>query len=514
MSPIGSEYRGRSLRHQPDSDAPSNDVALALKSISLRFGSTIALDSASFSARRGTVHALLGENGAGKTTLMGVAFGLLRADSGTVSVNNVERAFRSPSDAIAAGVGMVHQHFALISSMTVVENILLGRRGALDTDAARRQVRAVALRTGLEVDPYARVDELGVGAQQRVEIIKALVRSAAILILDEPTSVLTPLESRELLTQLRRLVESGTTIVLITHKLKDALEFADDITVLRRGRTTWSGRSRDTDEAGLLTAMLGSAPASDPSAIAAHDPSNSHFCDAHPGTAGKPVLELLRVNAVDIRGVRRLHDVSIKVHAGEILGIAAVEGNGQRELLRIMAGRLTVESGTVTAPPVVGFVPEDRHRDAVIGPFSLIENTTLFGAGVRTGKIDWSSQRKRTARMLSAYDVRTPSVDAAIQSLSGGNQQKLVLGRELEGSRLALVVENPSRGLDVQATDAIHNRLRSARDAGMAIVMYSSDIDEVIAMADRVVVLHQGRVREVDKERGQIGSAMLGVNAS
>ncbi|MDQ2889410.1 MAG: ATP-binding cassette domain-containing protein, partial [Gemmatimonadota bacterium] len=450
------------------------DVALELASITVRFGRTMALDNASLSARCGTVHALLGENGAGKTTLMRVAFGMLRHDSGTIRVDGTPRTFRSPSDAIAAGIGMVHQHFTLVPAMTVAENIALGGRGMYAPEAARRRILELSARTGLATEPSARIEDLTAGAQQRVEILKALSHDSKILILDEPTAVLTPLESRELLRKAREMVSEGGTAILITHKLRDALEFADDITVLRRGRTVWSGRAGDATQSSLVAAMLGGEHVQT-------DVAATRVAGLSSAGQGDALMSLRDVGVRDSAGVDRLRSVNLDVRAGEILGVAGVEGNGQRELLRLLAGRLDATSGAVSIPGVVGFVPEDRQRDALIEDQSLRDNVALFGAGARTGIMRWRVIREHTRALLQQYGVRSTGDNARARSLSGGNQQKFVLGREMQGSLSAIVVENPSRGLDVQATVAVRVRLRGARDAGMAVVVYSSDLEEVIS---------------------------------
>ena len=475
-----------------------SDVALELASITKRFGRLTALDAASLRARGGTVHALLGENGAGKTTLMRIAFGMLRPDSGSIAVDGIQHSFTSPNDAIDAGLGMVHQHFTLVPAMTVAENIALGGRGWFHPAQLRDAILALSARTGLAVDPAARIEDLSTGAQQRVEILKALSRDTRILILDEPTAVLTPTESRELLNKARELVSNGGTAILITHKLRDALEFADDITVLRRGSTVWSGPASEATEATLVTAMLG----------------GERIHDSVTGNArerGGVVLSLRNADVHDAAGVKRLGSVTLSVHEGEIVGVAAVEGNGQRELVRVLAGRMKVSSGDVTIPPVVGFIPEDRQRDALIQDFSLRDNLALLGAGARRGVMNWASMAARTRNLIRSYDVRANDELARARGLSGGNQQKLVIGREIEGSQTALVAENPSRGLDVQATAAVHARIRAARDAGLAVVIYSSDLDEVLALASRVIVVHAGKVTEPQREYDAIGRAMLGV---
>jgi simple sugar transport system ATP-binding protein len=348
------------------------------------------------------------------------------------------------------------------------------------------------------VDPDARITDLTVGAQQRVEIVKALSRDARVLILDEPTAVLTPDEARELLHRTREFAERGGTAILITHKLREALEFADDVTVLRRGETVWTGAARDATEATLVQAMLG----------------DEQFAErTTPVTSrglGAPVLTLRGVTVRDEHGVERLRDATFVAHGGEIVGVAAVEGNGQSELLRVLAGRLEPTAGTVERPAVVGFIPEDRRRDALIAAFTLTENVALLGAGARHGVERWREHREATEHIIAEYDVRASGPDARAGGLSGGNQQKLVAGRELERASQAVVAENPSRGLDVQASAAIFARLREARDNGMAVVMYSSDLDEVLDIADRIVVAHAGRLTEVPRDRGAIGRAMLG----
>ena len=479
-----------------------NDVALELASITKRFGRVTALESASLTARRGTVHALLGENGAGKTTLMRIAFGMLRPDSGSISVNAARRSFASPGDAIAAGIGMVHQHFTLVPAMTVTENIMLGGHGIFRPAQTRETISALAKKTGLAINPDARITDLSAGAQQRVEILKALSRDTKILILDEPTAVLTPAEARELLHKVRELVSDGGTAILITHKIRDALKFADDITVLRHGATIWSGHTSETNEDELVSAMLGGERVLD------------DVISATTASDGAAVMSLQNVSVRDAIGTERLRSVTLCIHADEIVGVAGVEGSGQRELLRILAGRIAATDGTVIIPPIVGFIPEDRQRDALVQDFSLRDNVALLGAGTRAGRMAWVGISDDTRKLMRDYDVRARDENIPVNALSGGNQQKLVVGREIEGSHTALVAENPSRGLDVQATAAIRARIRAARDAGMAVVIYSSDIDEILALADRVVVVYAGQVSEALMEYESIGRVMLGLSST
>lgn len=493
----------RTLSDTPAGPPPRAAIALELADVTKRFGRTLALDGAGIVARRGTVHALLGENGAGKTTLMRVAFGMIRADAGTVTLDGEREEFHSPSDAIAHGLGMVHQHFTLVPAMTVAENLALGGRGAYRPAEARERVRDVAGRAGLTIDPDARAGDLPVSAQQRVEILKALAHGGRILILDEPTAVLTPAESRELLALLRTFAHDGGTAILITHKLRDALEVADDITVLRHGRTAWSGAAKDATEATLVSAMVGTDREASDEARALSAPASAH-------SVGGAVLSLRDVTIHGPGARDRLSHATLDVRAGEIVGVAAVEGSGQYELLRVLAGRLRPDAGSARLPARVGFVPEDRQHDALIGELTLTENVALSGAGERRGRMRWRDERTRTDTLMHEYDVRARDASVRARQLSGGNQQKLVVGRELESTDDAIVAENPSRGLDFAATAAVHDRLRAARDAGRAVVMYSSDLDEILALADRVVVVHAGRMREVARDREAIGRAMLG----
>ncbi len=473
---------------------------LSLEGITRSFGAVRALDEASLTVRRGTVHALLGENGAGKSTLMRVAFGLLTPDDGVMRWQGAPVTLRSPAAALANGIGMVHQHFTLVGAMTVAENVALGGHGIFRPDTAAARVNAVAARAGLALDPHARVDTLPVGAQQRCEIVKALARDVQLLILDEPTAVLAPSEAAALLAWVRRHADAGNAVVLITHKLRDALAVADDITVLHKGRTVLTTPARATTQAALATAMLGAR---------AEAPSDEVPPAANTST-GAVVLSAEGVSWRDARGVRRVHDATLEVRAGEIVGLAAVEGAGQHELLRLLAGRLVPTAGRIVRPDVVGFVPEDRHRDALLLDAPLFENAALRDAGRRRGRLDWRAFRARTTALLSAHDVRAPHAGVPMRTLSGGNQQKFVLGRELADAPPALVVENPSRGLDFRATAAVQQALRAARDAGTAVVVYSSDLDEVLLLADRVYAMHAGAVHEVHGDRDAVGRAMLG----
>jgi ABC-type uncharacterized transport system ATPase subunit len=483
--------------------------ALALRDIDKRFGATRALTSASLHVRPATVHALLGENGAGKSTLMRIAYGMERPDAGTIQVGDVTVRPASPAHAIALGVGMVHQHFTLVPVMTVAENIALGGHGMLDLRRTIAGIRELSERTGFALDPQQRVEELSVAAQQRVEIAKALMRNASVLVLDEPTAVLPPPESAALLQWLRAFADEGNAAVLITHKLGEALRVADDVTVLRRGRTVLAAPAAVATTSVLTDAMLGSAT------IAERMPRATTTRHRALVPASAPILRAERLTLVDDTGVVRVREASFLIGAGEIVGIAAVEGSGQRQLLRALAGRGRVASGILERPSVVGFVPEDRHRDAVLLDRPLIENVALRGAGARRGLVDWPVVRAHTESLMRTYDVRAPGLRAPMRTLSGGNQQKLVLARELEisdeaGSQ-AIVLENPTRGLDVRATSEIHDRLRAARDAGAAVVMYSSDIDEVLLLASRVLVVHAGVIRESPVDRETVGRLMLGV---
>ena len=483
-------------------DAP---LALALHDIDKRYGTVQALEAASLEVRPGTVHALLGENGAGKSTLMRIAYGLERADAGALVVHSEQLRFTSAAEAIAHGIGMVHQHFALVPSMTVAENLALGGHGRLDLAMIAKRIEALSIETGFDLDPQARVETLAVGAQQRVEIAKALVRSARILVLDEPTAVLAPIEATELLRWLRAYADAGNAAVLITHKLREALGIADDVTVLRHGRTVLAAKRDDVTPETLTSAMIGEDIARATMTSIALDP--------RPSAATAPVFRAVALTVADARGIPRIVDATFEIGAGEIVGIAAVEGSGQRELLRALAGRLDATSGALLRPDVVGFVPEDRHHDAVLLNRSLTENVALHGAGARHGMIDWNALRAQTERLMQAYDVRAESTNVQLRTLSGGNQQKLVLARELGvevGRERALVVENPTRGLDVRATAEVHARLRTAAFDGAAIVLYSSDIDEVLLLATRVLVVFERRVREMPLDRERIGQAMVG----
>lgn len=480
--------------------------AVAIADIVKHFGIVVALDGANLSVRPGTVHALLGENGAGKTTLMRIAFGVIRPDAGRLVVHGRPAAWQSPADAIAAGIGMVHQHFTLVPAMTVAENVELGAGTTggwrFDQRAAEERTRALGQASGLEVDPGARVAELSIAAQQRVEILKALSRDTRILILDEPTAVLAPRETEELLRWLRVYSGSGGTAILITHKLREALAVADDVTVLRRGRTVFAAQRSEADESSLSRAMIGDE--SDPTTQRTGLPSSPA-----PPTS-EPVVVLEEVVASDASR-RETIRASFTVHAGEVVGVAGVEGAGQHTLLRVLAGRIQPTSGQLTGPAKIGFIPEDRQRDGLVLDFSLAENVALRGAGERRGRMSWPAVRQQTAMLVREHDVRASGVAIPARNLSGGNQQRLVLARELDGQPALVVAENPTRGLDVHATADVHDRLRAARDAGAAVVLYSSDLDEVLTLATRVLAVHAGSVREVAAEKDLVGRAILGL---
>ena len=482
--------------------APALSEALVLHGVTHSFGNTKALQGATLHVRTGTVHALLGENGAGKTTLMHVAFGLVQPDAGTITVHGVARRFRSPGAALSAGVGMVHQHFTLVPAMTVAENVALGSSGRFSAHAWSNRVRDIGNRTGLILDANARVADLSVSAQQRCEIVKALARDVRILILDEPTAVLAPAEAQQLLKWIRAFADEGNAVVLITHKLRDALAVADDITVLRRGITVLSAPIASVTESQLAQAMLGNEHHA--LVVAESQIAQSVTREA------AITLQATDLSFQDASGVVKVQHASLSVHAGEIVGLAAIEGAGQHELLRMLAGRLRPTSGTLKIPSAIGFVPEDRHGDALMLSESLIDNVALRNAAARKGRMPWKALRESTRRIVSEYQVRSEGLEVEARTLSGGNQQKLIVGRELAGAPTALVVENATRGLDFRAAGAVHEALRAARNRGTAIMLYSSDLDEVLAMADRVLVMHAGQLVEVGRDRERVGRAMLG----
>jgi simple sugar transport system ATP-binding protein len=472
---------------------------LTLVGVARRFGDVVALDDVSLTVRAGSVHALLGENGAGKSTLMRIAFGLLQPDRAAMHVRGAPFRPSTPAHAMSAGIGMVHQHFTLVPTMTVAENIALGGHGLFDPATTARQVRELSARAGLPMDPDAIVGDLPVSAQQRCEIVKSLSRDARILIMDEPTAVLTPEEARGLLSWLRAFADAGNGVVLITHKLRDAISIADEVTVLRHGRVVLSSRRSDIDEDALATAMLGRTRPQ-PNARSAREARL---------TKSPVVAEMRDVSVRDARGLPAIRNASLELHGSEIVGVAAVEGSGQHELLRLMASRLPPDSGLVSLPQQVGFIPEDRHRDALLLEADLVSNAALRDAGRRSGRMRWKDFERSTAMLMKRFDVRAAGITSEVRSLSGGNQQKLVVARELENAPLLLVAENPTRGLDFNASMSVHDALRDARDAGTAVLLYSSDLDEVIGLADRVVVLREGRLFEVGRDRELVGRAML-----
>ena len=497
---------------------------LRLENVSRSFGDVRALTDASLRVERGTVHALLGENGAGKTTLIRIAGGELHADAGRIEVDGRAMRFTSPAGAMRAGIGVVHQHFALVPALTVAENVALGGAGRFDRRAISERIRRLGDRTGLVVDPDATVAELAVGARQRVEILKALSRETSILLLDEPTAVLTPAEAAALLQWLRSFADAGGAVVLITHKLREALHIADAITVLRHGRSIVSSMRADVDERGVAAAMLGEVadvvPAASLATAAGVDVGPEARVEADVDRSPTDAVRQVSVRAVVVEldgagasatGRPGLRPTTLRIHAGEIVTVAGVEGSGERELLRLLAGRLNPTTGAVRRTGVVGFIPEDRQAEGLVLPFTLSENVALNGAGGRRGWIRWRSMRDRARRILEEQDVRARDADVPAGTLSGGNQQKLIIGRALMERPALIVAENPTRGLDIRATGRVHSALRDAARAGAAVVIYSSDLDEVIAFGERVLVAHQGSITEAPRDRSAVGRAMLGV---
>ena len=481
--------------------------AVRLEGITKRFPGVVANDDVDFAVERGTVHALLGENGAGKTTLMNVLYGLYEPTSGRVEVDGTERDFDSPRDAIDAGIGMIHQHFMLVEPMTVVENITLGNEPrkwgglAVDRAAAREAVVDLAERYGFDVDPDARIEDVSVGEQQRVEILKALYRGADTLILDEPTAVLTPQEIEELFEVLEELTAQGKTIIFITHKLGEAMQAADEITVLRDGRKVGTVDADTTTREGLAELMVGREVLLD--------------VDRPPAETGDVVASVSDLVVDDDRGVRAVDTVDFEVRAGEILGIAGVDGNGQSELIEAVTGLRSPEAGAVRflgddvtdesrrrrIEAGMAYIPEDRQDRGVVMDFDLVGNALLgsqhspeFGPN---GRIDWDGTREHAETVIDEYDVRTPGADTPAASLSGGNQQKFIVGREFERDPELVVASHPTRGVDVGSIEFIHERLLELREAGVAILLISSKLEEVQGLSDRLAVMYEGEFIDV-----------------
>jgi general nucleoside transport system ATP-binding protein len=495
---------------------------LELRGITKQFPGVLANDEIDFDLRRGEVHALLGENGAGKSTLMSILYGLYTADSGEILMNGTPVAINSPKDAIELGIGMVHQHFMLIPVMTVTENIVLANEPVhagvlLDEKAAEKRVAEVARTFKFAVDPHARVQNITVGQQQRVEIMKALYRNADIVILDEPTAVLTPQEALELFQILRTLTSEGISIIFISHKLNEVLEIADRITVLRRGKKVETIPREGATEAGLARSMVGREVLL--------------RVDKKPATPGDVLLAVEDLIVRDDRGLEAVRGVSLHVRGGEIVGVAGVDGNGQSELIDALTGLRHPAGGDIrvggenlsraTARQALdaglGHIPEDRHRRGLVLDFNLAENLVLHDYGKEPfSRLGWINPRRwfRWARgLLTEFDVRGGGPTTRGGSLSGGNQQKVVIAREVSRDPSVLIAAQPTRGLDVGAIEFVHRRLVEQRDAGKAVLLVSLELDEILSLSDRILVLYEGQIvaefpPDVDEE--EVGMAMTG----
>jgi ABC-type uncharacterized transport system ATPase subunit len=479
--------------------------ALELRGISKRFGPVHALRGADFILARGEVHALLGENGAGKSTLMHIAGGAFPPDGGTISIAGRRVRPRSPREARRLGIGLVHQHFTAIPALSVAENVALAAGWSVARPRALyARVAALAQRTGLQLDPVAGTDALSVGARQRLEILKSLAADAVILLLDEPTAVLAPEEAAEVLQRVRAFAAGGGSAVLITHKLDEALRAADRITVLRDGQTVRTGPAASETAQSLAAAMLGNAqPAVSPSLSA--------------GAPGAVLVSArsLTLRREDGRGVA-LQPANFEIRGGDILGFAAVDGSGQRELLRAVAGLRQPSGGALEVATPAAFVPEDRTTEAIIGELSVSQNVAL-GLGPRRwwgygGVLDWDAIDRRTVELATSYGIRGARPTAPAASLSGGNQQKLVIARALARAPRVIVAENPTRGLDVHAAAAVWEVLGAAAAGGAALLVWSSDLDEIVTHSTRLAVIAAGELREVPRGWGieTIGRLMLG----
>ena len=490
-----------------------------MENIRRSFGHVLALDGASLSLAAGEIHAVLGANGAGKTTLLGVLAGLLRPDAGRILLHGSSIDPATPRDAWALGIGMVHQHFTLVPRLSVLENFALGAAGfRLRSADVRSRAEALMESAGLVVPLDDPVETLGVGDRQRVEVLKVLLRRPRVLILDEPTAVLAPLEVDRLLALLRSLAAAGTTVALVGHKLDEVLSVSDRVTVLRAGRTVLEAERSAVDAASLVAAMVGSAAGVEAVEVESVTGESARGARSSPiagRSADAPVVaRLVNVSLRGARGEAALADVSLDVRRGEVVGVAGVEGNGQHELAQVLAGRRTPEGGTAAIPADPSFIPQDRKREGLVADFTLTENVALAlhrGPEYRRGPLlRWPRLRERTSELLSAFSVKAPSPEVPAHALSGGNQQRVVVARELGRTPSLLVAENPTRGLDVEAAAFVHARLSALEDAG--VVLISTDLDEILRLSHRILVMVRGRllaVREDEQTREGIGRLML-----
>ena len=495
---------------------------LELRNITKTFGSVVANDDVSITVHKGTIHAIVGENGAGKSTVMRIAYGFYKADSGEILVDGKLVQIRSPHDAIALGIGMVHQHFMLVDTMTVAENIILGAEtgsaASLDLEKANRDIKALSDELRLNINPRAVIEDLSVGQQQRVELLKALYRNADLLILDEPTAVLTPQEVAEFFAILRRMKEQGKTIIIITHKLEEVLAISDEVTVMRDGKSVGNVKTAETSAKDLARMIVG-----------------RDVLLRVEKTDAVPTDVVLDVKGLSVQGRhgRAVDDVSFSVRAGEIVGIAGIEGNGQTELIEALAGLIPASGGRIefegrdfTGSGArklkelhIAHIPEDRHRRGLLLNSDLAENSILgvhYRPPVASGPgfMDSSAIEKRVKGIIKNFDVRPPVPELPARSLSGGNQQKLIIGREFELDPKLLLVSQPTRGVDIGAIEFIHRAIIELRDKGRAILLVSAELEEVTALADRLLIIREGKiVGEVDPKTTsveEIGLLMTG----
>lgn len=496
---------------------------LEMKDITKRFGKVLANDHIHLKVEKGSVHSIVGENGAGKTTLMNILYGLYQADSGEIFINGAKAMIHDPSDAIDHGIGMIHQHFKLIPAMTVAENVMLGREPRrvkifLDQKQIKSHTLELSKQYGLAVDPEAKVADISVGIQQRVEILKVLYRNANILILDEPTALLTPQETEDLFRIINRLRNDGKTILFISHKLKEIMRISDRVTVMRDGKLVDTVEKENTSEVQLANMMVGREVFLKPAPPAKN--------------IGDPILEIVHLSAMNAHNREVLNDIDLKVHSGEILGIAGIDGNGQTELVRaliglhkISEGKIVLDGKEITHLPVkkmrdagIGVIPEDRLEEGLITDFDVKENLIL---GLQRNKpfsggffINWNAVKENAQNLIKTFDIRTPNINHKARLLSGGNQQKVIVAREIFHAPDTIVAAQPTRGLDIAATDFVHEQLIQERDAGKAILLFSLSLEEIMLLSTRIAVIYKGSIVAIvnrdETTAEDLGLMMLG----